>query len=356
MPISTLIDKYDTSEIVRDKIAAILLAESTSQQALAVVAGEDPKLWKLRVFTDRSNPWEEWLNLEVDDTSADLAPIVNITLNSIDYSGKVGDTVERQTASGSFWLDCYGVGFSSANGSGHIAGDALAAREASRCARLVRNILMSSIYTYLDLPRGTVGKRWITTSQMFQPDIDSQSRIKVVGSRISFSADFNEFSPQYVGSPLESIAIDVLRLETGEVYLTAEYGGEDVLAFATQHFSIGKIGAPVVAAAPGTPDPSALAVFSQINAGVAKTIEAVHLHGIEDLGSGSVTAEVYRRRAGTMLLLGSLTLAGGAGDFRTAALIPSTTDVLADDYFFAQLTSYQGAGGYDGITLDIHFE
>ena len=58
-----LIDKQDSFEIVRDQIAAILKTEITSQIALATTAGKpNPDDWKLRIFSERANPWEQFLN------------------------------------------------------------------------------------------------------------------------------------------------------------------------------------------------------------------------------------------------------------------------------------------------------
>ena len=56
--ISALIDKLDNYEIIRDRVALILKEEQASQQLLATEAGKDPSLWGLRVFIERSNPWE----------------------------------------------------------------------------------------------------------------------------------------------------------------------------------------------------------------------------------------------------------------------------------------------------------
>lgn len=132
---------------------------------------------------------------------------------------------------------------------------------------------------------------------------------------------------------------------------------EDEMAFATQHFNIGKMGAATVAASAGTPDVEALAVFGQLNVANQKTVQVIHLHGIDDKGSGSLTIEVFRRRDDVMTLLGSLTLTGGSGDYSTASLTPagSLATLEPGDYLFAQLTAYTGSGGHDGITVDVHF-
>ena len=64
--IAELIDKQDNSEIVRDQIAAILATEVANQQALATADGKDPADYKLRIYTERSNPWEAFLNDQTD--------------------------------------------------------------------------------------------------------------------------------------------------------------------------------------------------------------------------------------------------------------------------------------------------
>jgi len=56
--ITTLVENLDNSELICDQIAAILATESAAQQALATLAGKNPKLWKLRVFAERTNAWE----------------------------------------------------------------------------------------------------------------------------------------------------------------------------------------------------------------------------------------------------------------------------------------------------------
>jgi hypothetical protein len=60
--IGKLITRPKNFTVVRDQIAAILKSETLGQQALAAAAEEDPRLWTLRVFTERSNPWGVWLD------------------------------------------------------------------------------------------------------------------------------------------------------------------------------------------------------------------------------------------------------------------------------------------------------
>lgn len=215
-----LIDKQDNFEVIRDQIAAILVTEIASQIALATTAGKPrPDDWKLRIFTERASPWEQFLQAPVADTS----PLVNIWYDSSSFDASASNIFERQKAAGVFNVDCYGYGISADDRSlGHIPGDAAAALEVHKALRLVRNILMSAEYTYLAL-RGLVWKRWPQSVTVFQPQLDGQTVQRIVGARLALHVDFNEFSPQVAGEDLEFISIDVLRAEDGEIVLEADY-------------------------------------------------------------------------------------------------------------------------------------
>ena len=149
---------------------------------------------------------------------------------------------------------------------------------------------------------------------------------------------------------------DSATLEAGYIGCQCPNDDEEEMAFATQHFAIGKMNAPAVAPSAGTPDVEALAHFSQLNVANAKVIDVCHLHGIDDKGGGSMTIELWRRRSGVMVSLGTATLTGGSGDYATATLTPADPVLMVGDYLYCQLTAYSGAGGYDGITVDVHFE
>lgn len=216
--IQELIDKQDTFEIVRDQIAGILKAETTNQMALATAGGKDPDDWKLRIFTERANPFETWLNQQTD-----TSPIINIWYDNSSFDMKSSNVIERQASETIYNIDCYGYGGSSDNAAGgHNPGDKAAAFEAQKAFRLVRNILMVGEYTYLGL-RGTVWGRWPQSMTVFQPQIGNEPMQNIVGARFALRAKFNEFSPQYVPTTLEYTAIAVYRSETGEIYLQADY-------------------------------------------------------------------------------------------------------------------------------------
>jgi hypothetical protein len=216
--ILALIDKLDGFEVVRDQIAAILVCESANQVALATTAGKpDPTKWALRVFTERSDPWEI-LQKEENPTS-DGIPVVNVWYDNSQFDASASNIVERQRANGTFNVDVYAVGVASTDGgTGHIAGDEDAARGLHAAIRMVRNILMAGAYTYLGLPRGTVGKRWLQSVTSFQPSTDGVRVENIHAARLSFQIDFNELSPQVQGQPVTTLSLSVRRdTVTGEV-------------------------------------------------------------------------------------------------------------------------------------------
>lgn len=209
-----LITKQDNYEIIRDQIAAILTVELANQKTLS--GGVPQPL----VFIERSNPWGQFIE------AADVMPsLINVWFDSETFDESTSNVVERQTTAGIFNIDCYGAAVSLDDGNpagGHQPADLAAALEAQRTGRLARNILMAGVYTYLGL-RGLVGKRFPQSLSMFQPQLDNRAVQRVVGARLALQVHFNEFSPQYVGVELETLMIDVLRQETGQLLIRAEY-------------------------------------------------------------------------------------------------------------------------------------
>lgn len=214
--IPELIDKQDTFELIRDRLADIIAVESTAQQALAVSAGKDPATWALAVYTERSNPWDdEGINDEV---------IVNVWFESAAPDDRASNTVERQTMIGQFNVDVVGFGVSRDTPTGQDPGDEAAARAAARGLRLVRNILMSSFYTYLgeDLRR-TVGQRWVSNVTSFQPQAANRDMTHSVGARLTLSVRYDEFSPQYPPVQLEYMANQITRAPDGRLLVQVDF-------------------------------------------------------------------------------------------------------------------------------------
>lgn len=225
-----LVTKRDNLVVVRDELAAILLAESANQQALAQAQGQDPQLGKLRVFLERANCWNEFTSDDSgdDDTSApaiDTTPIVSVYVVNTKYDRKRSDISVRQQAAAVFGIDIYGCGIATTTSEGPQRGEVIAANEVLRAYGLVRNILMSSMNTNLGM-LGVVGDRWPEEFEMLNPpneDLDKQKFERVACGRLALSVSFNEFAPEYEGEPLELVSVGVKRKATGEIYFTANY-------------------------------------------------------------------------------------------------------------------------------------
>ena len=218
--ITTLINKTDTFETVRDQIAAILLAEQQSQQTLATAASEDPRLWALRVFTERTNPISEFKGAKAQ---LDATPFVNVWWTRNNYEDDKSTAVARQWSATSYNIDCYGFGISEKQPTGHLAGDARASLAMQRAVRLVRNVLMAGEYTFLGLARGIVRKRWISNIQSFQPPTDDRLAAQVQAARIILNVHFVETTSQVQGVELDLLSATVRNAATGEIFFTADY-------------------------------------------------------------------------------------------------------------------------------------
>lgn len=210
-----LIDKQDNFEVIRDQIAAILVTEVANQMLLATT----PADYKLRIYSERSNPWETYLN-----TVTDSSPLVNIWFDNINFMQDKSNIMERQAGRATYNVDCYGYAASEdISGGGHIAADEKAALEVQRAIRLTRNILMAAENTYLQA-RGLVWQRWIRDITVFQPPSITGNQVqRVQGGRIKLEVLFNEFSPQYTPEELELLTVTVQRDYDGQIILNTNY-------------------------------------------------------------------------------------------------------------------------------------
>jgi len=211
--ITTLIDKLDNFEAIRDQIAAILVIESANQVVLAA-AKPIPNAWALRVYTERTIAFEQWLNDPSDDDK--LIPIINVWFDTAGVDPDASNVVGRQKYSGTFNIDCYAYGEAESDGAGFTAGDQNAALNAQRAARLVRNILKASSNIYLQL-RNLVWSTRVKSITQFQPELNGSAAQNIMAIRIAFDVDYSEFSPQFEPETLENIFIEVKRDTDGKV-------------------------------------------------------------------------------------------------------------------------------------------
>lgn len=208
--------------MIGEKIASILEEEQENQQALAIADGKpDPTLWKLRIFRERENPISVF---QKQAPLADTSPVVHVNFESANSSLQGSTLALSQKDKGYWHIDCYGYAISKGAGAGHDAGDKLAALEAQRAVRLVRNILMHPAYQQLGLqgvvmtrfpegPHDEYGKR------QFQPTgSDGQPVSNVIGLRFTLAVTYNEFPVENIPENLEVLFLEV-KDETGSKVL-----------------------------------------------------------------------------------------------------------------------------------------
>lgn len=217
--VQTLIDKTDTQELVRDQIAVILAENVVAQMALAVTAGKDPELWNLTIYTERFQPLENALNI-TSASSGPTTPIVNVYFDSSDDMLASSNFVDRQQKKGTYRIDVYGFGIAQEDGAGgQIPGDFQASINCQRAARLVRNIIMASINTHLQL-KGVVANRYFRDMTQMRPNIGENPVQEVIAMRMALDVTFNEFSPQYDAGILEKVVVDINQSLDGQVIAT----------------------------------------------------------------------------------------------------------------------------------------
>lgn len=218
--ITQLINKKDSFQIVGERIAEILKAELTSQLTLAQSSADitDTTPWDLRVFRERTAPWDEWNK----GSNSDERPIVSVWFDRASIETNSGGTVARQMYEGLFNIDIVALGAASDTPEGHRPGDLDSALKAHDGAKLMRNILMASEYNVLSL-RGVVGQRLVNSITSFKPTQEGGNALRVHGMRLVLQVRFNEFSPQYEACPLEGLAIELHESESGELLSQLEY-------------------------------------------------------------------------------------------------------------------------------------
>lgn len=231
MAIETLITDPDTFEVVRDQIGDILKVESVYQQALAPGQGFDAREWALRVFIERSNPWEQFQEDATDGDQLNLTPIVCVYYDGDNIDLSASDPIERQKYTARYNVDCYGCGRSTGTPDygGRMPADETAAREAHRAARLVRKMLAAAENYQLGLP-GVVWSHHVATRDVFQPQIDGMTVQHVVAVRLVLQVDFNEYSPQHsLANLLERVHVTSRDPDTGELLFEAQFVEGDSL-------------------------------------------------------------------------------------------------------------------------------
>ena len=211
--ITTLIDKQDSNELVRNKIAAILTTEIVNQRALAVTAGKpDPDLWFFDVYIERTRAWEVLTDSDGSEAGELKNGLVNVMFESDSFDNAGSMNLTKQRAHGTFFLDCY----AHINATDALAGDEATAKASERIARLVRNIIMYGDYAYLGL-QGLVTRRYINKRDKLQPDIQQTGLENVIVTRVSLEVDYEEYTKEAAGVTMEEVLGECTLSDTGQV-------------------------------------------------------------------------------------------------------------------------------------------
>ncbi len=212
--LQSLITTTDGFVAIRRQILAILVAERDNQMTLATAAGQDPQMWNFKAYEERSKVFEEAISQQQTGTPL---PIVNVWFDSDSFDKRSATVAETQDATANYNIDIFGFGLASNTANGHMPADLVAANNCQRISTQVRNMLMASHNTYLQLPRGVARDRRLQSRQEFQPRLDQNPDIEILAMRMRFEVRFNETSPQYQGQPLSELAISIIRSSTGEI-------------------------------------------------------------------------------------------------------------------------------------------
>lgn len=207
------INKLDSFEIVRDQIAAILFLELENQKAIAGRAQIDPARFDMKVYKERSNPWDLF-------DEGENKPIINVWFSNSDFDYTNSSTVDKQKTTAIFNIDCIATAVSQETADGQTLGDEMASLEVQRVAKVIRNILMSDTNTYLQL-RGLVWSRRVLSLNIFQPSAENGMMQNLCAARLVLQATFSEFSPQYEPQELEILSVTVHNCD-GQILFNKE--------------------------------------------------------------------------------------------------------------------------------------
>jgi hypothetical protein len=212
-----LLDKADNFELIRDRVASILATETAAQQQKATQAGKDPAAYKFRVFSERTNPFESFVQ------GADVSPLINVWFSDLNFDKAKSNCVDRQQGTSTIQIDCMAYAVSTATQAGHAPGDEAASKAAHKVARLVRNIIMHDDNRTLQFSHGTVARRWISTIGAFNLASQNPEAMKVKGVRLTLEVDHIETTMLADENTIEFISIDFSHTADGDLIAEIDY-------------------------------------------------------------------------------------------------------------------------------------
>jgi hypothetical protein len=216
--ISSLIQTTQNVDIVKDRIAEILVTESSSQQQLASAAHQDSDLWKLRVFTDRSDVIGEFK----PDELGCAVPIVVVNFAGWEDDRRQSTDISEFVHKCRYTVDIYGYGAARGANFGHQPADYVAERETHRARALVEQILNAAEYLQLGFSDAAFGDRKITSLAVARPN-EQPSNSSVMVSRLIVEITVCESSPQMEPIVIGGVSLTVTDNATGELLASADY-------------------------------------------------------------------------------------------------------------------------------------
>ena len=135
-----------STEVIRDKVAAILTDEIPNQATLLADAEVNATVYKERV----------------SPVGYDQCPCLNVMVDTIGFEGQTQLTTN---ATNNFFIDIITKGKNTVSKDGDFA----SAESALKVARVVRGILEAPVYKTLDFAPGFISHRKITKLQVSEP-------------------------------------------------------------------------------------------------------------------------------------------------------------------------------------------
>lgn len=205
--ITELLSTPDGYETARDALATILAEEIASQQSLAGANAAD---YALDVYVERFAPIEKWVD-EASDT-----PVATVWLARYTSDDK-RSTVNSNRGRATYHIDVFAQARDANNpAGGHIAGDLLARQRLHRALRLIRQILMSGQYTYLDSARGAA--QYVFARSVREIEVhearkrDERSAVWISTARMTLDVSLKVDQPQNLPVDWDGIDITQKRL------------------------------------------------------------------------------------------------------------------------------------------------
>jgi hypothetical protein len=217
-----LLNKSDSFQQIGLKIAQILAAETTHQQALATAAGVSATPYIFKVYRERSNPWEAF------SRSGNDTPIINVWYDGANDDKSRSDHIGVQSFNSRFNIDIYVYADSVETSGGHTPGDEAAAVEAQRVGMMVRNILSHDDNRVLQITGDAKPlSKSVAELRTFQPRSGDQSVQNVAGFRVVLDVLHREKTDMIDEEAGEGIDVRYYYETDGQLIATLKYNAPE---------------------------------------------------------------------------------------------------------------------------------